>query len=1454
LTDAAEDLASTIRLKGKRVPGTCEWVLKSQYETWTVGADLNFLWLIGAPGIGKTVISCFVVEKLQQKVLETPSTVLVHYFCDNKHEYRRAAIPILRGILVQLLQQRPVLFELIKDDYKRKKSSIVRNLDSLWAPLVRMLKSCGDDEVYILIDAIDECEESSRKELLGLLKELDASVKARILITGRPESDIEEKARSLGQILNLDSAKINADLLKFIEVKIAKVRNVKNFRGTLIQDITNALKENHGGTFLWASLVLEDIFAAKTTKAARRKLNSLPSGLAEVYERILENITDDDDVDDAVFILQWVVVSRRPMTVCELATAQALAVEGWDNDIMPPSKFWDEFTDGFKACGPLLYHDPDNDTINLIHQSAKDYLVKTDCLPRYRINREETSLSILSTCWKYLSMQEFGQGAAIIARSEANELQPTKFSRRVLKAYGFLAYATEELRDSKLADRHDLIAIFIRQCENLHDLSALRDFWLYAFARSGHVEVVQALIGKGADMNVKVDGQGGWTALHYAAYNGFDTIVRLLLDNRFDVMSRTKNGETALHLAAQEGAREICKALIENGAEVDTKAKDCSQTPLHLAVQGGHKEVISLLLENGASINEKNDVGNTSFFEAVQRGHEDIALFLLEKGANFKIKGSFRKRWDGWNGDGGYKGVSEHTALFPAAATGCYAITKLLVEKKVDINEESDSYTALSTAVAKGHMAVARLLIDEGADLGWKDIKDQKTLLYLAAEKGHKDILRLLVEKGVDVDAMADYWVQELEWDSHESSRTALHLAATEGSREVVEMLIEGGADLGAREDRGKTSLHLAARYGHESIVTFLLGARAGVDVSDDGGQTALHGAARHGHNATVRLLIQGGANVEAKDKDGWTALQHAADQGHKETVLALIQGDADINARANNRNTVLHVVVSRLLKTERIRGGAAVDGLSLEKQRKDAEMVQLLLKQGSNVEAATFSGLTALHLAAREGNETITDLLLQYGADIDAIDESGMTALHWVVSKQSGSSFFSHSRERVARMLLKRGASVGARDNAGRTALFAAAAGEYGRMCCILLRGGADSRTMSGLEPTNQMQPKVDQLLKATERWRGKSDRWSASNKTEPSDDENDEEEDDNNENQPAESGIDELLQLLFEMAAYILAEAEPSGILLCNAAKKGYDAVVSMLLAGEAAGSITKDDKAIALLAAATAGHEETIRALIEGGVDIEPEESDDMSALHKAASIGHESVVQLLLGKGAKVGSVVNGTTPLLYAAAEGHQKVVEILLRSGANISDYNIYGTALSLAACKGSEGTVGVLLERGASIDERSGFRNSTALSVAVENGHQAVARLLLSVSADVTIEDDSGHTAMYWALERGTDTIVPLLLQHGADPKTEDSRGLTLLSWAMETGREATLGLLGLDRECLDIKGKDGQALLTWAVEEGHIDVISRLSDIGVQPNVQASEMLYAKPVRKYWLREDSN
>ena len=145
-------------------------------------------------------------------------------------------------------------------------------------------------------------------------------------------------------------------------------------------------------------------------------------------------------------------------------------------------------------------------------------------------------------------------------------------------------------------------------------------------AREGHVEVVELLL----DRKAKVNQQNavGETAVMLAAFKGHLGTVRLL--HRRGAELKT-SGWTALHYAAFQGSAPVAKYLLDNKADVNAKAPN-GITPLMSAVRNSHEDVVKLLLAQGADPNLKADTGASALQWALKNGNTDIAQLLKQAG------------------------------------------------------------------------------------------------------------------------------------------------------------------------------------------------------------------------------------------------------------------------------------------------------------------------------------------------------------------------------------------------------------------------------------------------------------------------------------------------------------------------------------------------------------------------------------------------------------------------------------------------------------------------------------------------------------------------------------------------------------------------------------------------------------------------------------------------------
>src|SRR6478735_2349027 len=98
---------------------------------------------------------------------------------------------------------------------------------------------------------------------------------------------------------------------------------------------------------------------------------------------------------------------------------------------------------------------------------------------------------------------------------------------------------------------------------------------------------------------MRPDSENNYSPLFYAARNGDEAIVDLLLDHGADVNFLSDEKRTALHIATLEGHIMVMKMLIE--ADADVTLKDANgRTALSLAKENSNDAAIRLLCQSGS--------------------------------------------------------------------------------------------------------------------------------------------------------------------------------------------------------------------------------------------------------------------------------------------------------------------------------------------------------------------------------------------------------------------------------------------------------------------------------------------------------------------------------------------------------------------------------------------------------------------------------------------------------------------------------------------------------------------------------------------------------------------------------------------------------------------------------------------------------------------------------------
>ncbi|KAJ7787762.1 ankyrin repeat-containing domain protein [Mycena olivaceomarginata] len=311
-------------------------------------------------------------------------------------------------------------------------------------------------------------------------------------------------------------------------------------------------------------------------------------------------------------------------------------------------------------------------------------------------------------------------------------------------------------------------------------------------------------------------------------------------------------------------------------------------------------------------------------------GHDKIVQVLLDKGADVNAQGGVWKIHAAASGghDKIVQGGRYGNALQAAASGGHDKIVQVLLDKGANVNAQGGRYgNALHAAASGGHDKIV-----QGGSYG--------NALRAAASGGHDKIVQMLLDKGANVNAQGGRY------------GNALQAAANEDHDKIVQVLLEKG--MNAQQLHVGNALSILAFVGHHKAIEVLLD--KGVDVNAQGGKygNALQAAAHNGKANIVQLLLNKGADINAQGGEYGNALQAAACGAYQ----------------------ICHSIVWVLLR----KGGHFGNALQAAAYKGKANIVQVLLHKGADINAQGGKYENALQAAANQGHRNIVQMLLDRG------------------------------------------------------------------------------------------------------------------------------------------------------------------------------------------------------------------------------------------------------------------------------------------------------------------------------------------------------------------------------------------------------------------------------------------------------------------------------------------
>jgi len=435
------------------------------------------------------------------------------------------------------------------------------------------------------------------------------------------------------------------------------------------------------------------------------------------------------------------------------------------------------------------------------------------------------------------------------------------------------------------------------------------------------------------------------------------------------------------------------------------------ESSLSEAIQAGDRQAIQKLLKDPAAVKATEADGTTPLHWAVRADDMETSKALLNAGANASAANRY--------------GV---TPLSLAAVNGNAALIEALLAAGASANTVvSKGQTVLMTAARTGNPAAARVLIEHGADVNAHESQLGETALMWAASENQAEVVTLLASRGADINARSStiqfpkdrFGLEGVLTILPHGNWTPLMYAARDGGVDAARALAKAGAEVNATDPDGTTALILAIMNAHYDTANAILEAGADPNITDKAGMAALYAAVDMSSlgevygmpprkvNDTLKptdvmaRLIAKGAVVDALLKSptlqrnhtpgegqlgaGTTPLMRAARNGDFAAMQILLAAGADPTLKQPRGTTAL-MMASGLGR------GLGVFAKDYGTEADLRQAVELLVERNVDVNASTDDGITAIHLAAQGGLDSIVRVLAKAGARLDVKDKRGRT------------------------------------------------------------------------------------------------------------------------------------------------------------------------------------------------------------------------------------------------------------------------------------------------------------------------------------------------------------------------------------------------------------------------------------------------------------------------------
>ena len=295
----------------------------------------DLLLIEGKPGSGKsTLMKYFQRNLVKREPLAGENPIVASFYYSHREgEQQTNHANMLRSILYDILGHNREFFFHFQPHYRQgaqPRGGHQWTYESLKNVLLSFSENHPvDEQIYLIVDAMDESDGGGRSDVIKLLRELCAARGPCIMkafVASRPISGLTGRPEDIHKVIRLQDVNTSA-ILAF----------TRSFLGPEIglppEDVRKATEyivHHAQGVFVWVDLVRKELLRFSedggTTDDIFEFLRGLPTELEEFYKNILTRLEKGNPryIEDGRRMIQFVLFAFRPLKLEELR--QALAI------------------------------------------------------------------------------------------------------------------------------------------------------------------------------------------------------------------------------------------------------------------------------------------------------------------------------------------------------------------------------------------------------------------------------------------------------------------------------------------------------------------------------------------------------------------------------------------------------------------------------------------------------------------------------------------------------------------------------------------------------------------------------------------------------------------------------------------------------------------------------------------------------------------------------------------------------------------------------------------------------------------------------------------------------------------------------------------------------------------------------------------------------------------------